>query len=804
MSATLQSLVGGRTLTPGEPGVRLEFAFPLPAWAWVLVGLCCMGAALWCYWKSSGSAAWRTALAALRTATLLLLSLLLAGPRLVRQPERTERDWVVFMADRSASMGVADLGPDSARTTRDQQMQSAIRAAEAPLEKLAQDRSTLWLGFDAGAFDVANLNDAAATPWPVAAGRRTELSRPIEQALQRVAARPVSGLVVFSDGRFAAPVSRAVIQRLQSEQIPVFVVPLGSTGDVPDLAVDRVDAPSRAFVDDIVPVNVRLTRSGAGNTPWSGHVKLVETATGVVLDERDLSELAGAADGSGKATPGDAVELSLAAKPSSAGKLSWTVRVDPQTSDLTQDNNAKTVMLDLTDRPVRVVYFDGYPRWEYRYMRGLLVRERSIRSSTLLLSGSRRYLQEGTEPLTSIPTSDGDWGAIDVVVIGDVRAELFSPEQLENLKNHIARGGAGLLWIGGPSATPGSWRDTALADLLPFSLGRGGQSQEAVAASALPVVIEPTPAAGRLGLMRLGETGQADWPALLNDPSAGWSRLWWTQRIDAARIKPTAETLAVMTPQPGSGDTWPAVLTMRYGSGRIVYVATDETWRWRFGRGEALYERFWLPIIRLLARESLAASGKPALLEAAPDRPVVDQPVRVSLRLVDESIADRLPQRLTVRVARAGTTTPDEAATQITLTPEAAAGVADGRPRSYATTWTPPDAGEFELTATDAALAGVGAEQGPPTARVEVVTADDERRTPQADHAALAALAEQTGGAVITPEELSTLGEKLPNRQVRVLGTPEVDPLWDRPGVYVLFMVLVTLEWLGRKWLRLA
>ncbi len=805
MSELWARLFGGGALRPGQAGVRFEFALAIPAWAWALIVLGCLGAALWCYWHITGSRAWRAVLAALRTAALLLLAVLLAGPRLVRQPERTERDWVVFLADRSGSMGVADADPAGSGKTREQQLRESLTGARASLEHLSADRSTLWMGFDAGAFDLTAPRDGAV-PWDAPTGRRTEMSRPLEQALQRVAARPVSGIVVFSDGRFASPTARTVIQRLQAEQIPVFVVPLGSSRAVPDLAVERVDAPSRAFVEDIVPVNVRISRSGAGaaGQRLGGRVSLVETSTGVVLDERKLEDLDPSqigADGS--------IDLALAAKPTAPGKLSWTVRIEPDAPDLTLDNNARAFTVDLTERPIRVVYFDGYPRWEYRYMRGLLIRERSIRSSTLLVSASRKYLQEGSEPLVSIPTSAGDWGSIDVVVMGDVRAELFSAEQLENLKNHIARGGAGLLWIGGASATPATWRGTPLADLLPFSVARG-QGQDPVRAVADPVVLQPTPAAARLGLFRLGESGRAQWPDWLSDPSTGWSRLWWSQKIEPDRIKPTAETLAMLKPQGAESVGWPAVLTMRYGSGRIVYVATDETWRWRFGRGEALYERFWLPIVRLLARESLAAAGKPALLEVAPERAVVDQPVRVSLRLVDDSLADRLPQRLTVKITRAAAGSGeagsnaggDQASSEITLLPESAP--AGARPSSFSTTWTPPDAGAYELSATDAALAGVGAQEAHPWAQVEVITPDDEHRTPQADHAALAELARQTGGQVIAPEQLSMLEEKLPNRQVRVLGTPEIDPLWDRPGVLVIFMLLVSLEWLGRKWLRLA
>lgn len=72
------------------------------------------------------------------------------------------------------------------------------------------------------------------------------------------------------------------------------------------------------------------------------------------------------------------------------------------------------------------------------------------------------------------------------------------------------------------------------------------------------------------------------------------------QRIDPSSVKPTAEILADARrrfPAGGSAATSAAVLTMRFGAGRVAYVATDETWRWRYGRGESYQERFWLPLI---------------------------------------------------------------------------------------------------------------------------------------------------------------------------------------------------------------
>ena len=90
------------------------------------------------------------------------------------------------------------------------------------------------------------------------------------------------------------------------------------------------------------------------------------------------------------------------------------------------------------------------------------------------------------------------------------------------------------------------------------------------------------------------------------------------------------------------------------------------------------------------------------------------------------------------------------------------------------------------------------------SASVNVVLPEDELRRPQTDHAALAELAQATGGRVLMVDELADLPKILPNREVRLLGTPEVETLWDKPVALLLLLVLLSGEWIGRRLLRLA
>mgnify|MGYP001800909202 CR=1 FL=1 len=254
----LSGLFGLDTVRFGAENVSLEWARPMPAWLWVLVAAALVLAAGWTYWRLIAPRTPRLLLAGARTLLLLTLLAMLAGPQLVQRTERVERDWVVVLADRSRSMTLADVdtsrgGP---RDTRETQLADAVRAAMPTLDALGREREVLWLGFDAGAFDLATPSGAIDLGEPE--GRSTRVGRALEQALRRVAAKPIAGVVLLSDGRSADAIPKAVERRLEAERVPVFTVPLGSPTPIADTAVARVDGPTLAFVGYFVPIAVRL------------------------------------------------------------------------------------------------------------------------------------------------------------------------------------------------------------------------------------------------------------------------------------------------------------------------------------------------------------------------------------------------------------------------------------------------------------------------------------------------------------------------------------------------------------------
>jgi hypothetical protein len=793
----------------GSQSLRLAWEHPWPNWLWALLIAAAAVFAFWSYSRLSGSITARRALASLRMLTVLVVLVIISGPMLELPRETVEQDWVLFLVDRSESMTIKDAtsgdqqsAAGTQRVSRDQQLNQTLDAHKSMLAALANERHVVWMGFDTGAFNLEGIEgsrdqgikdkDGGSQPSMPGSldpsmpelgspdGRQTRLGPALDQALQRAAARPVSGVVVLSDGRTDDPPARALIRRLQADAIPVFVVPLGSKEPLGDLAVRSVDAPRRAFIRDRVPVIVELDRLGESVRDVAATVTLIDAATGEEFDRVELPA-------------GDEREqITLTAEPELAGEATWQVIVDTTPApgspggggggpDLIPDNNFQPVNIELVDRPLRVLFVEGYPRWEYRYVKNLLVREKSVSSSVMLISADRDFAQEGNEPITRLPRSPGEIAEYDVIVLGDVPAGFFSNEQLEMFREHVSQRGAGLLWIGGEHSTPVSYAGTALADLLPM------KSPLNLPPIGVPVTITPTPLAERLGVLQLTAGNQVGWPRELSDPSYGWSRLHYAQRIEPGQLKPAAEVLA-QTTEPFNGTPLPLVMAMRYGAGQSIYVATDEVWRWRFGRGELLHEQFWVQMIRMLGRESLSSAGEPARLEANPRRVAVRQPVRLELRVLDAQMIES-PQSSAAVVLEnvAGEKVAELELRRI-----------EGAEDRYAATFLPEAAGELTAKIADPSFARLGL-----SASFEVLAPDDELRRPETDHALLANLAASTEGRVLLPAALDELPRLLPNRAVRTIN-PLTEPIWDTPLALGLVLILLTAEWIGRKALRLV
>ena len=791
MNAFTRWWLGIQDLPAGSEGLRLVWERPFAGWIWLIIVLACAGVAVWSYSRLDADKRLRWGLASIRALLLLILFICISGPMLELPRERVEPDWVAVLVDRSRSMQVRD-GDDSAagdRSRREEVLQEILSDAGPDWRDPGDSRRILWLGFDEGVTELQSSETPGEGEPPVIVGDpdgwRTRIGTALEETLRRTTGRPLAGIVVVSDGRTEDPPDRELVRRLVGAAAPVQVVPLGASFPVGDAAIGNIEAPRRAFSRDAVPVVVRLDNRGRRE---SVRVELVDEETEAVLDSTEV-ELDG---------DSDRVDAVLTARPDASsgvleGARRWTVRISGD-DDLVPENDIASVQIELVDRPLRVLYIEGGPRWEYRYLKNLLVREPSIESSVMLLSADRDFAQEGNTPLARLPRDAAEFGRFDLIILGDLPSSFLTTGRQEAIREVVERRGGGLIMLGGTQSMPSTWEESILADLIPFS---GGFDLDR---RSEPVMANPTETASRLGVMRLADVGEdldagtEGWPIDLSDPSFGWSQLQWVQRIDPERLKPTAEVLATAVPIDGDRqDQTPLVIAMRFGAGQVLYVATDEIWRWRYGRGERLYERFWVQLLRLLGREAVE-SDLPVRLTVGPDRVEMGRPVLVTVDLLDVSVGITAPETVLVEAV-------DEQGLIVRTIELSASGEA-----SWTGSWIPDQLGSVEHRIAEWSLASMAGDQ---SAMVEVVRPDDELRLADADHDLLATIAEETGGSVHDIRQpgdqravFDRIHEVLPNRAV-ITEIPLRERIWTSPLFFLVILLLVTVEWSGRRLGRL-
>ncbi len=740
---------------------RLAFERPAPPWLWVVGLLVVGGAAAYSYAGVRGPRTARAALASLRAATLLLIAWLAMLPVIEWPRERTDPDHVEVLIDRSGSMRTRDASVDGGRATRAAAQEAALR--HPVWGRIAAEHAVDWIAFAGSARPLPRLEDL-----PAAEGGRTLIGSALHETLQRSAGRTLSAVVLLSDGRSQDEIAPTTLRQLQSAGVPVFVIPLGDPQGGDDKSVLAVEAPQTGFLQDQIPIQVRL----AAKPGAAIRVALKDLATGKIVDQQ------GAVAG-----PDGRAAVTLIGQGSKAGDATWEVAI-LDAPDADPSNDTKRVDITMIDRPIRVLYLDGWPRWEFRYIRNILLRETGVESSIMLMSADRDFAQEGTTPLARLPRTEQEFAAFDVVILGDVTAGFLDATQQKAIRELVATRGAGLLWIGGERSTPSSWRGAALEDLLPFraplDLPRLDQ----------PAHMEPTAAAAGIGLLRLGSgrDGEEAWPKEIAPEGEPWARLEWVQRIDEKNLKPTTEILArAVTASDRAKDAaeaahgTPVVMTMRYGAGQCTYVATDETWRWRYARGETLPERFWIQLIRHLARSGLRNSEGVAL-QVEPRKAATGQPVRIAADLAGASATSVVVEAKHDRSGRV---------VDVALRP-------DGGER-FSAVWIPPldGEGEWSLRIQQPAV------DHSPEARLLVAQEEIEQADTTPDHALLEKIAAATKGRMIAAADLDGLDGLLPRRSITTRQPIRI-PLWNHWPFFAGLAILMTGEWVGRKLLRLS
>ena len=482
----------------------------------------------------------------LESLVVCLVLILLWQPAMVVAELKPQQNVIAVLLDDSRSMGISEDG-----STREQQAKQALQ--NGVLVQLQGKFQTRLYRLDRSVARVNNLQEIGDAAAPA-----TLISDGLNRLLAETSDLPVGGVVLLSDGSDnSRGIDRDTIAALRNRHIPVYTVGFGDKIVSPDVEVDDAVVAPRVMADSRLSAEVSFHQHG-----YDGRKATLAVRDGdKVLSSREIT-FAGA---------GNIQSEELIFNAGAAGAKSLQFSIDPQPDEKNRLNNGVTRPVNVESAQRRILYVEGEPRWEYKFIRRAEEDDKTVQIVSMLRTTENKIYRQGIddpkELADGFPVRPEDLFAYSGIIIGSVEAGYFTPVQQDLLREFVDRRGGGVLFLGGHSSlADGVWTGSSLVDLLPVVLPTHKNTFHRA-----PAYAELTAAGADSLICRLAD-----------DPSANaqrWKKLPYLMDYqEAGTPKPGAAVLAQMR---AGGSKYPMLITQNYGRGRTAVLATSGTWRWQ-------------------------------------------------------------------------------------------------------------------------------------------------------------------------------------------------------------------------------
>ncbi|NCF29036.1 MAG: hypothetical protein GWP69_16755 [Gammaproteobacteria bacterium] len=695
----------------------------------------------------------RSILSLTRTTTIALLVLALFQPVLTVSNIVSQRNVVAVLLDDSISMRIADQ--DGA--PRAEFMGRAFHPQSGELTKALSRRHEPRFFKFAGDTTALTLREDMTF-----AGPRTDLGQALDNLREQIDVQSLAALVVVSDGALtrAAPLNET-LSAYRAADVPITTVAVGQSNFARDMEVSAVSMPRRVLKDSAIVADVVVTQRGFDNQS----IKLLIEDDGrlIAVEEVSLS-----AD-----QPATTIRARFTAKEAGIRRLRF--HVVPAEDEVLVENNARETLLEVDTQRQRILYFEGEPRFELKFLRRAVAKDQNLRVVSLVRTAESKYYRLGIdnpqELAEGFPKSAEELFGYRGLILGSVEAGYFSPEQLTLIADFVSRRGGGLLVLGGRRAlTQGGYGNTPVAELLPVVL-----NTRRVDPILSAVNVRPTAAGFGHPIGQLG-AGGAD--------ALSWKTLPpLTVLHPLYQSKPGASTLLEgLTPDLAQPVT--VLAEQRYGRGRAMVLNVQNAWTWQMHQDMPLddqtHETLWRQLLRALVRSVPDA----VTIRAGSEHPSPNEPVEISAEVLDASFHPRNDASVRLVVH-----TPIGDRLELPMTWDAS------RDGVYRLQLTPEQAGIYEMTVE--ARSGEKQVTGKMHLPVGILTPDHYRA--EMREGILRRIAVETDGHFYRAGDVGALADEIPLSQSGV-SVQERLPLWDMPVIFLLLVTLLGFEWLYRRW----
>ena len=708
----------------------------------------------------SSTARRKFALAVLRTATLALLLFCLFRPVLVIKAAVAQQNFLAVLVDDSRSMQIADW--NGAR--RAEFVKQEFVDKGGPVLQALSDR------FVIRTFRFSSVANRVNAPTDLAFnGSQTRLATALDGARQELAGLPLAGVVLVSDGADTTDASLTdALLALKAASLPVYTVGVGQDRLPKDIQVSRVNVPRTALKGTSLLVDAVITQTGyAGET--------------VALDVEDEGRIVGSQEVRLPAD-GEPAAVRVRFTASDPGSRRIRFRISPKQGELVSQNNARDALIDVRDRREKILYFEGEPRFEYKFIKRAVADDSNLQIIGLQRTADNKfYRQELDNPeqlVAGFPRTREELFGYRGLILGSIEAGAFTGDQLRMIAEFVERRGGGLLVLGGGrSFSEGSWAGTPVADVLPVILERPQRGSEVPAVARLKV--HPTRAGTAHAVTQLGATEEAS--------ATRWTTMPGVTSVNTlTAVKPGATILLSGTDERRREQI--VLAFQRYGRGKALVQPIQDSWLWQMHASMSVedmtHENYWRQLMRWLV------DGVPEHVETHTNAERVEagDTVTITAAVVDPTFVEINDARVVAKV------TGPKGPTDVPLQ------------------WTGEKSGEYRGTfvAADDGLysAQVDAARGDKplgtgTVQLRAAPGEAEYFDAAMQEARLRRIADETGGRFYTPATVGALPEDL-RYSGRGITTVEERDLWHMPIVLVLLVGLVCAEWGYRRAAGLA
>ena len=760
---------------PRSVYARGQFAL-LGAWPKWVLALLIIAAAVALAWMirsrmAQASAAlrgWRAwVIWSLQTLLAAVLLVLLWQPAITVAELRPQQNIIAVLVDDSRSMAISEN-----RSTREAQAVQALQGGV--LAALNRSFQTRLYRVDASPARIGSLKDLQPR------APSTRLGDSLKQFRDETSDLPIGAVILLSDGDDnSGGIGSDAINALRARHIPVHTVGFGREHAAHDVELDDAVIAPRALADSRLAAKISFHQRGYAGSKINLTVRDVSDAQSKTLGSRVVT----------LGPDGNQQTEILMFDIGSAGAKTLQIAAAPLAGEENTANNTLTRVVNVGSDARRVLYIEGEPRWEYKFIREAEEGDRLVHVVSMVRTSENKIYRQGIsdpkELADGFPSRAEDLFAYQGLIIGSVESGYFNPAKQQLIHDFVDRRGGGLLLLGGEfSLADGGWSATSLTDLFPTTLPNhvGTFHREADPKKGTTHTFSELAPAGADSIIT----------RLVDDPAANaakWKQLPYLMDYeDPGAPKPGATVLADMiTPE---GRKLPLLITENFGRGRTAIFATGGSWRWQMSSplGDTAHDLFWQQLLRWLVSDTPGH-----VTVTVPSQMLLDSGA-VSL---SADVRDRDYNPAPDAKVEAHILGPSGVSASVEMTP-----VPDN-PGQFQAAWSAPKPGAYltEVTAERASSsAGKLEEIGRDVLTFQRMDGVVENFHTEQNRALLERLAAQTGGRYWKPDDLGKLAASIPYSEAGVT-MRETKDLWDLPLVFVILLLLRFSEWwLRRKW----